>query len=136
MNHTKQRKSLCFILILSMLFFGMCFENLEADSFLSYLLTTQADSMLRSSQNTSLSQQVYIEDTLGRPVGNVIRLSERRNNSRIGRETDLDLLSAELLLQIFPITFILLSHFYGSEAHSNSVIVDYIHQKDGKKATA
>ena len=65
MNNRKQHKSICFILILSMLFLGMCFENIEADSFLAYQLVSQADSTLRSSQNTSLSRQIYMEDLEG-----------------------------------------------------------------------
>ena len=65
MNSRKQHKSICFILILSMLFLGMCFENIEADSSLAYQLVSQADSTLRSSQNTSLSRQIYMEDLEG-----------------------------------------------------------------------
>ena len=68
MNSRKQHKSICFILILSMLFLGMCFENIEADSSLAYQLVSQADSTLRSSQNTSLSRQIYMEESIGRPV--------------------------------------------------------------------
>ena len=87
MNSRKQHKSICFILILSMLFLGMCFENIEADSSLAYQLVSQADSTLRSSQNTSLSRQIYMEESIGRPVGNSIQLNARRNNSRTGRGT-------------------------------------------------
>ena len=136
MNSRKQHKSICFILILSMLFLGMCFENIEADSSLAYQLVSQADSTLRSSQNTSLFRQIYMEESIGRPVGNSIQLNARRNNSRTGRGTDVSLLSADILLQTFPHTSIVLSPIYGSASHSTSVIVDYIHHKDGKKAAA
>lgn len=108
MNSRKQHKSICFILILSMLFLGMCFENIEADSSLAYQLVSQADSTLRSSQNTSLSRQIYMEESIGRPVGNSIQLNARRNNSRTGRGTDVSLLSADILLQTFPHTSIVL----------------------------
>ena len=117
MNSRKQHKSICFILILSMLFLGMCFENIEADSSLAYQLVSQ-------------------EESIGRPVGNSIQLNARRNNSRTGRGTDVSLLSADILLQTFPHTSIVLSPIYGSASHSTSVIVDYIHHKDGKKAAA
>ena len=136
MNSRKQHKSICFILILSMLFLGMCFENIEADSSLAYQLVSQADSTLRSSQNTSLSRQIYMEESIGRPVGNSIQLNARRNNSRTGRGTDVSLLSADILLQTFPHTSIVLSPVYGSASHSTSEIVDYIHHKDGKTAAA
>jgi hypothetical protein len=77
-----------------------------------------------------------MEESIGRPVGNSIQLNARRNNSRTGRGTDVSLLSADILLQTFPHTSIVLSPIYGSASHSTSVIVDYIHHKDGKKAAA
>lgn len=136
MNIRKQHKSICFILILSMLFLGMCFEDIEADSFLASQLVSQTESTLRSTQNTSLSKQVYMDESIGKPVGNSVQLNVRRNNSRTGRSTDISLLSADILLQTFPHTSIVLSAIHGSASHSTSVIVDYIHLKDGKKAAA
>ena len=136
MNIRKQKHSLSVILIIFMLFLGTCYEDIHAGFSFTYRLNTQTDSTLRSSQNTSLSNQAYLEESPGKPIGSVIRQAARRNSSKTGRDTYLSLFTAGILWQFYPITFILLSHSYGSEVHSNTVIIDYIHHKDGKKAIA
>lgn len=135
MKSRKQHKSLCFILILSMLFLGMCFEEVEADSFFAYQLAAQSDSVLRSNLNTSFSKQVYTEEALGRPVGSIVQVSARRNHSKTGNETDISLSTAEHLLRTIPVTSTFVSSYYGALPQTSSMIVDYIHQKDGKKAS-
>lgn len=135
MKIKKQHKSICFLLMISMLFLGMCFEDIEADSCFAYQLSVQTNSTLRSMQNTSLSHQSFTEETtIGQPVSAIIRQAAKRSCSRTGRNSELDLLSAEILWHNFPTFFTLSSRESGYEIPSNTVIVDYIHHKDGKKS--
>lgn len=135
MKLEKQKKSICFLLMICMLFLGMCFENIQTDSFFSYETTTHSASTLRSGERTTLTSQVYQEETLARQDG-ITSFSQdvRRCFSRTTRGTALNLLFVDILPLISPIILISSDCELAQESSSRTVIVNYIHHKDGKKA--
>lgn len=135
MNQWKQKKSLCFLLMICMLFLGMCVENAQADSFFSYESSSHAASTLLSGERTTLTTQEY-------PVENISRDEcftsssqiVRRSFSRSNRGTALSLLFVDILPQISPFIQASSDSELTDESSCSTVIVNYIHHKDGKKA--
>lgn len=135
MNMRKKRVSLSVLLIIFILFLGMCFEDYEAGSFFQYRLSLGSDSMLREAADPTLSGQVYTEEySIGQQAEAMIRQSAASTRSQNSRESAFHLLSAEILWHIFPVIFLLWSREHGLRQLGHFVIVDYIHHKDGKKA--
>lgn len=135
MNMRNKRVSLSVLLIISILFLGMCFEDYEAGSFFQYRLSLSSASVLREVADSTLSGQVYTEEySIGQQAEAVIRQAGSSTRSQNSRESDFHLLSAEILWHIFPIIFLLWSHEHGLRQLGHFTIVDYIHHKDGKKA--
>lgn len=135
--------SICFLLIISLLLCGMCFETIQTDS--SFVYSTSARpsgnassvSILRSPYRTFSSGQVYSSETLGqRGIAAQIRQSDRRSIIKIGRSSYYPLWSAIPTPQSF-------SASWGNRApaslytvHSNTVILGYIHRQDGQKSNS
>jgi len=135
MNLLKQKKSIYFLLLVCMLFLGMCVENIQADSFFSYESSAHAASTLLYGERTSLTAQEYPAETISRQecitsFSQVVRRSFNRSN----RGSALILLFVDSLPQISP--FIQTSSVIGfaDKSSCSTIIVNYIHHKDGKKA--
>lgn len=135
MNQLKQKKSICFFLMICMLFLGMCVENIQADSFFLYESSSHTASTLLSGKRTTLATQEYQVETISREdfitsgTQNICR-----SFSRNSRGTALSLLFVDILPQISPIIFAAADCELTEESSSSTVIVSYIHHKDGKKA--
>ena len=135
MNFGRQKKSICFLLMICMLFLGMCFENIHADSSFSCENTTYTISTIRSAEETTLTKQVYYEETLAKEESIMDpQQAVRRIFSRISRGISLNLAFVDILPQISPIFYTSLDCELAQESSSNTIIVNYIHHKDGKKA--
>lgn len=135
MNLLKQKMSIYFLLLICMLFLGMCIENVHADSFFSYESSAHAASTLLSGERTSLTAQEYTVVTISRQdfvtcSNQIIRRSFTRNT----RGTALLLLFVDILSQISPFIQTSSDFELTDESSCSTVIVNYIHHKDGKKA--
>ena len=135
MKQWKQKKSLCFLLMICMLFLGMCVESVQADSFFSYESSAHTASTLLSGERTTLTAQEYPVETISRDEyftssSQIIRRSFSRNN----RGTALSLLFVDTLPQISPFIQASSDIELTAESSCSTVIVNYIHHKDGKKA--
>lgn len=135
MNQQKQKKSLCFLLIICMLFLGMCIETIQADSFFSYESSAHAASALLSGERTTLTTQEYPAENIAKDecftdLYQVIRRSFGHHNKGIA----LSLLCVDTLPQIFPFIQTSSDCELTAESSSRTVIVTYIHNQDGQKA--
>mgnify|MGYP001024849509 FL=1 len=140
MKEQKLNRGVCALLITWMLLLGMCFQGVEADSSFLRVFEQQeeipASSFIRAAGNTSLSQQAYLKESGGsREAETAIRQTRGKTLHRALREGRGSSFLASLVDQPF------LGRFFGlidndtvGTIHSNMVILEYIHQKDGKKA--
>ncbi len=135
MRMEKQKKSICFLLLICMLFLGMCFENVQADSFFLTKTTAQATSTIRSAGHSTLTNLVYHEEAIAKQdCATDINQVVRRCLNRTLRGTALNLIFVDILPQISPIILTSADCELTEESSSCTVIVNYIHHKDGKKA--
>ena len=135
MRFEKQKKSICFLFMICLLFLGMCFENVQTDSSFLYENTTHTASTLRSVEKPTLTDQVYRQETLSEQAYAInLRQAVRRPFTRTNRGAALNLIFVDILPQISPIIYTSSDCELANESFSNTVIVNYIHHKDGKKA--
>lgn len=135
MKQWQQKKSLCFFLIIGILFLGVCAENIQADSFFSYESSTHSASSLLSGEQTTLTTQEYLVSNISKDEcitnsNQVIPRSFIRNS----KGTALCLLFVDLLPLIFPLIQTSSDDELTNESYFSTIIINYIHHKDGKKA--
>ena len=136
MKQLKMKRSICFLLVIAMLFMGMCYENIQTDSFFANNEISQSAS-IRSSEHITASQIFFVYEENLRQNSNLfsaMRQMPRRTSARIGRSADINLLFVDNMpqyIQIFvphticgitPVIF------------NNLIISNYIHEADGEKA--
>lgn len=141
MYFKKYQIHICFLLIISLLLYGMCFETIQTDSsfvcstFDKCLSGTNTASALRSSSKAFPSEQVCTPEVPGqREIAAGIRQSARRSILKLGRGSYYALWTGVITLQ----PFLAALHSYSFAAmhavRSNAVILVYIHRQDGKKS--
>lgn len=133
----KPQKSICFLLIICLLFLGMCSERVQADSSFSCSDETafHTDSSLRSVEKSILTDQLYVQETLTRESGITgLRQAVRRVFARTYRGAALSLILADILPPISHIITASNDCELSAEPSSNTIIVSFIHHKDGKKS--
>lgn len=113
----------------------MCFENIQTDSSFSCDNTSYSVSTICSGERTTLTKQVYYEETLAKEESIMDpQQAVRRIFSRISRGISLSLVFVDILPQNSPIIYTSSDCKLAKESSSNAIIVNYIHHKDGKKA--
>ena len=143
MHVKRQQKNICILLITFILFLGMCFDSVQTDSYLPYTALEASDeisdittALLQDTHNTSFSNQIFSETVLGRQVSSFVhnQFARRILSTKSGKGNSL----AFFLLHLLPL---LLSSFLISDAYefqpdirNTSIIIQYIHHKDGKKS--
>ena len=140
MFRTRQIKSICFIIILSVLLMGMCPTGMVADSFFasSRSRTVSQDAtrtVLRATASVTTRTVAYTQETLPEyetmltPTAPQRRISVRQNNrdcfSLHEIANNLSMCSRESGKH---------TGYLFDEIVSNTVIVRYIHHQDGSKA--
>lgn len=131
----RQKKSICFLLMICMLFLGMCFESIQTDSSFSCENTVYTVSTIRSAERTTLTKQVYYEETIAKEESITDpQQAVQRLFNRTSRGIALNSAFVDILPQISPIFYTSLDCELAQESSSNTIIVNYIHHKDGKKA--
>lgn len=143
---TKHQNFICFVLVLSMLLLGMCYEDIRsfADSSFSctqsseeQLLPTTTATTLRAIESTRISSVVTSRESLGAQESAIqARQTIRSVRTRIGRTICILLFAVVFLPQLFS-QFLQSTHYESiEEIYSNVVTVCYIHHQDGAKAEA
>ena len=133
MKKTRNHKLMCMLLTIMIMISGICFEQLQANSYFSCnqgAAITKADSTIREVsvyESLQLSQREVISSI------QQVRAAGRRTNSRSEYETELCLFDVEVLPQKFHSTSA--SEECSFSEHLCSVaILNYIHKQDGEKA--
>ena len=129
-----KQKYVSFVLIIAMLFLGMCYSNTQADSSLMYAKIHHTDSIINGSSDVEFPEQFSTESSRQIVIVYSSQYEEtHRTNNSFSRKISCLLLIVHLLSQVFP--FIFSQCFAGRFCHTlcTDVIVTYIHRKDGKK---
>ena len=133
MQMKRNKNFICFLLAIAMLLSGMYFDNTKLDSLFSYKNYSNVTSTLNSSDSLLANPEVRTEEISGsRVVANSIK-SERRSDEKNNSKTDLYLVFWETFPQNFTTFFNTIVSEFHNGIYSNAVIINYIHQKDGKK---
>lgn len=142
----KQQNFICFLLVLSMLLLGMCYEDIRSYTPSSFsctqsseqqLLPTTSSTTLRSIESTRISPVVTSRESLGAQESAIqARQSIRCIRTRIGRTIYILLLAVAILPQLFSRFLVSSLHESIEEIYSNVVTICYIHHQDGAKAEA
>ncbi len=135
MNPRQPRKSICFLLILALLFLGACSDDIRTAASFSHGIYDTEATVIRSCQNDSLTQQLFHEETLSQhSCAALIKDSAKRTADKTGRGIFSLLSYVESLPPTNPFIHIAATGHCCQVIHSNTVIISYIHGKDGKKA--
>lgn len=133
MKKIRNHKLICILLTIMIMISGICFEQLQANSYFSCrqeAAITKADSTIREVsvyESLQLSQREVISSI------QQVRVAGRRTNSRSEYETELCFFDVEILPQKSHSTSA--SEERSFSEHSYSVaILNYIHKQDGEKA--
>ena len=133
-----QIKSICFIVIASVLLMGMCPTGLVADSFFasSRSLTEDVNRTQLHSISTVTSRTVsYTQETL--PEYETILTSiktQRRISLRQGNRDYFSIYKMEDILSMYSTESGKHTGYHFDEIISHTVIIRYIHHQDGSKA--
>ena len=134
MQMKRKNNFICFFLALAMILSGMCFDYAKADSLLAYEYSNEITSTLDASDSLSENPDIRTEEISGsRLVSNSIK-SERRGEEKASYRTDVCLSSVNIFAQDSTMLFTTVASELHNNIHSNTVIINYIHQQDGKKA--
>lgn len=140
MFQARQIKSICFIVIVSVLLMGMCPTGMVADSFFassrSHAVSQDATrTVLRATASATTRTVAYTQETLPEYENAYTPTTpSRRLNMRQGNRVYLfiheisDILSAHSNLSGNPTGYLF------AEIFSNTIIIRYIHHQDGAKA--
>lgn len=128
----RYNKVLCYILIVLMLFLGMCLENTKADSFFGCTLieleasSIDAQDLGKGIDNSCTTEMLQKNEKLV-----VKNAAKHILNRKSGKETAF-LLSAQFMTHCFSYAYDTLL-LQLPENCSNSFVLHYIHDKDGEK---
>ncbi len=123
-----------FILALSMLFSGMCFENVKADSSLVYpsMQEQKADVILHSADISS--EEACTTEMLGiRGISSIRQYVGRRVQSRKDAKAVLEFSYENSQLHLYSGFYAAAGSIAFPKLCSGAVVLNYIHNKDGKK---
>lgn len=125
-----QKRLTSFILAVLLLLSGMCFENSRADASFSDALNAVT---IADAEQVSVSPAVRVEENVAGQVMHAVK-QIRRAGERSGFRTGADFSYVELLPRSLYFSEAAIAEPIENEVLSNTVILDFIHQKDGKKA--
>lgn len=131
----KMKRWVNFILICCILFSGISFEMDRADSFISHAVKEEAHT-LETAEMLSVNRDICTNELIGARTHGATSLREarvggRRISGRINLAHAAQIARAELSAGISEVR---LEQVAVENACSSTVIVSYIHNKDGKKA--
>ena len=133
MNKKRIKRFFCLFLAMTMLLSGMCFETIEAHALFSYASASQDEEIRVAGSNSSDSKDSYLlEMSELTSSEDVIEEEERsRTKSRLRVSQPLCMIGvlSNSLANLLTTVCVELYH----EAFSDTVIIGYIHQSDGKK---
>lgn len=123
-----------YILAFAMLLSGMCFECTKADSFLEYTFAQGPEAYIASGGAAISDEEICTTEMLGiRSVFNVRQFVNRNLCTRRNVRASLVLLGTDAGLHIYSNFFTSAGIVWCPRLCLQTVILNYIHNKDGKK---
>lgn len=134
MVRTKNKKIICYILVISALISGMCFENVEMDSLFACARLKKAASYIKSCNEGVCNGEVCTTEMLG--VCNNTepqQLTTRYTGQKGDIKVSLNLLCLEFLSLSEEKFFRSLGAIQFFYQNLDEIVTNYIHNSDGKK---
>ena len=129
-----ERHIISFILALSMLFSGMCFENVKADFSLEYTSMQGTGNDVISHDTAISSEEACTTEMLGiRGLSSIRQFVNRSIYERRDAKLSLELLCADAQMHLYSHFFAAANAVQFSKRYVGAVVLNYIHSKDGKK---
>lgn len=140
----KYKRHLCLLLIISMTFLGMWSVYTQSDSFFSYSNHEVQDTIRSGNLNANTHQILYTKSLRQstylitrnenlKSTQNIIRFSDRHSSTRSGQGIIYSLFLLCCLLHLTKPTNSYLISLINPTIFCSSIIVNYIHKKDGEK---
>lgn len=131
MRNKCKNNFICILLVFAMIFSGMCYT--DTDSFISYAYSTDTSSELDLLKGTTALPEVYSEKLFSKQES--ITASEESNSilRQSGARPNFQSVLVAVLPHFTYYTTMASSLHLHHEVASHKVIINYIHQKDGKK---
>jgi len=134
MMRIKDKKSICFIFIISALLSGMCFENVEMDSLFACRLLEETVSYIKSCDEAVQNREVCTTEMLGACNYLVV---QQMTSGYVGQEGEIGEFHGPLCLDCIFLpkekylkAFVVIQCFY---QNPEEIVTSYIHKSDGKK---
>lgn len=143
MQIKRPQKNVCILLITFILLIGMCFDRVQTDSYLPYTALEASDeisdittALLQDTHNTSFSNQIYSETNLGRQASSFShnQVTRRCFNTKEGKGNRFAFFWLHLLPLLLSSILISDAYEFQPDIRNTSIIIQYIHHKDGKKS--
>ena len=129
----KYQKRICFILIICMLFSGMCLEINKTDLLLKYDVKSHTTSKITSVQEKIINSDSCTVEMLGlRNASGIIHVA-KQFSGRWEANASLFFVCMDNLSQGMHNFFIAVNIPQFPELYPKAVVLNYIHNKDGKK---
>ncbi|MDE5908825.1 MAG: hypothetical protein K2H52_08845 [Lachnospiraceae bacterium] len=123
-----------FILALSMLFSGMCFENVKADSSLEYpSMQVQGTDAILHSAGISCEEACTTEMLCIRGISGIRQYVSRNTHARKDAKAVLEYLWEDSHLHFYSDFLTAAGSVLSFKSCPGAVVLNYIHNKDGKK---
>ncbi len=140
MYYNKLKHSICFLFIICLFFFGVyCEIPSSTPVFVCSASDSAADypsDTLPGLRSVLSSKQIYTNEALEeREIISGIRLSARRNTFRISRNILFAFSLIYVMSRLFANSFATYIRKAISLFHHDTIILNYIHHKDGKKSS-
>lgn len=127
----KYKKVISYFLITLMLFSGMFYENILEDSLFDYTTVTHSIPYIGTYDDIITDAAICTTEMLG--VRTISYVQQNKSPQRIAIKTAFDYLPVDYISQIFSNFFLTVHVVQFRNLYSQTVLVDYIHSKDGKK---
>lgn len=134
MRAGKRNSRLCYFLTVILLLSGMCFEHVEADSSFVYPECSKTAAVLSSGGSVLTAVDSCTPEMLGHPDADTAISDARRPSGRTSFRSFQTILFLRNCFQGLIIILLTVGIGISIESASHTVIVSYIHKKDGKKS--
>lgn len=129
----KYKKVISYFLITLMLFSGMFYENILEDSLFDYTTATHSIPYIGTYDNIITDAAICTTEMLGVRTISYVQQFANKSPQRIALKTAFHYLPIDYISQIFSNFFLTVRVVQFRDFYSQTVLVDYIHNKDGKK---
>lgn len=135
MHMRKKNNLICILLAIAIVFSGMCSDKIQTDSLFSYANQTASTSTICSYDSLIPYTVIRTEELTGaRQIANTFKRHSERLNDKSGSRPGLYAAFPAAILPEYLFFISCVTDMPIQEIVSNSIIITYIHNKDGKKS--